>query len=322
MFIIQFNDPESSLDYEIVSQKPFDDIIDSSKMNDIFKEKPGQNQIIGVFSNGKFESNVSPMLVLLSGLDNHLEYDLKIKVPNKKKFVKTSTVALFKNVKSIEHWPYPIEEIVFGDFRKLAAVNKSFTFEEKIDSTCINNPMKNIKAGEREFKSHLETVIDKFSQKEFMLDTALTYEQSIGAEDKSLGHYWSLSEGIYPNEKGFKFGDPISYRRIECPYFEARINYFFTKEKKEIKVVSFNWETFKESNFGRSDEIKDDVNRKFDEKFEFVINTVTSLLGPPIENIAEGTRRKLMRWKNNNGVNAYIFNFDDYNEINLYIYNE
>ncbi|HYD90957.1 MAG TPA: hypothetical protein VEA37_05650, partial [Flavobacterium sp.] len=38
-FIIQFNDPESSLDFEIVSQKPFDDIIDSSEMDDIFKEE-------------------------------------------------------------------------------------------------------------------------------------------------------------------------------------------------------------------------------------------------------------------------------------------
>ncbi|HYD91250.1 MAG TPA: hypothetical protein VEA37_07140, partial [Flavobacterium sp.] len=104
-------------------------------------------------------------------------------------------------------------------------------------------------------------------------------------------------------------------------YFEARVNYFFTKDKKEIKVVSFSWETFKESNFGRSFEIKNDV-RKFDEKFEYIINTVTSLLGPPVENTADGTRRRLIRWKSREGINAYIYNFDNYNKINLYVYNE
>ena len=96
------------------------------------------------------------------------------------------------------------------------------------------------------------------------------YENSISSEDVSLGHFWSLGEGIYPNVKGFKFGNPISYRRIECPYFDGKSNYFYTDKDKKIKVVSFNWKVFKESNWGVNPKIKDSIDQKFDEKFEFI----------------------------------------------------
>lgn len=227
-------------------------------------------------------------------------------------------------VKSIEYWPYQIDIIEFVKFKTIPKENfEQFHFETKIDSTCIKNVDKNIEFGEQEFKTHLELAVSEFeNNKDIELGKMLKYENTINSIDVSLGHFWSLGEGIYPNEKGFKFGNPISYRRYECPYFEGKTNYFFTKDNKNIKVVSFNWETFKESNFGVNPEIKNDVDDKFREKFEYVIKTVDSFLGIPIENITEESGQRKVRWKNEKGINAYLFNFGNYNEIRLYVYKE
>jgi len=324
IFTIEFSNPEKNLDFEIISKSSFNEVIDLTKMDSIIKDKPKENQIIGVFANGKFGNKTNSMLVLISGLNDNLDYDLKIKIPNKRKLQKTSTSALFKGVKSIEYWPYQIEKIDFIKFKTIPKENfQPFQIETKIDSTCIKNADKSIEYGEQEFKAHIELAISEFENStDFELGKMLEYENRINSADVSLGHFWSLGEGIYPNEKGFKFGNPISYRRYECPYFEGKTNYFFTKDDKNIKVVSFNWETFKESNFGVNPEIKNDVDDKFHEKFEYVIKTVNSFLGIPIENITEESGQRKVRWKNEKGINAYLFNFGNYNEIRLYVYKE
>ena len=325
LFTIEFNNPEKNLDFELISKSPFNEIIDLSKMDSIIKIKPQENQIIGVFANGKFGNKTNSMLVLISGLDDNLDYDLKIKIPNKRKLQKTSTSALFKSVKSIEYWPYPIKKIDFVKFKVIPKENfEQFQIETKVDSTCIKNADKNIAFGEQEFKTHLKLAISEFeNNKDFGLSKMLEYQNSINSLDVSLGNFWSLGEGIYPNEKGFKFGNPISYRRYECPYFDGQTNYFFTKDDKNIKVVSFNWETFKESNFGISPEIKTNLSEQFNSKYDFIVKAVSELLGNPL-NIEqeEDSGRIDTKWKSTNGINAYLFRFKTYNEIRLYIYKE
>lgn len=324
IFTIEFSNPEKNMDFKLISKSSYNEIIDLSKIDSIIKTPPKENQIIGVFANGKFGNKTNSILLLISGLNSNLDYDLKIKLTKNRKLQKTSTSTLFKGVKSIEYWPYEIEKIDFKKFKTIRKENfQSFQIETKIDSTCIKNANKNIEFGEKEFKKHLDLAISEFDNIEnFELEKMTKYENSINSEDVSLGHFWSLGEGIYPNEKEFEFGNPISYRRIECPYFEGKSNYFYTKNDKNIKVVSFNWETFKESNFGINPEIKNDVNDKFNDKFEYVLKIVNSHLGNPIENITEKSGQRKIRWENKKGINAYLFNFGNYNEIRLYVYKE
>lgn len=322
-FTIQFNNLQKGLGFKIVSKKSFNQEIDISKMDVMIKDKPKENQITGVFGIGKFGDKISTVLVLVSGVDALIDYDLMIKAADKRKFIKTSVSSLFKNVKSIEYWPYPIDKIEFAGFRSLPIRSqKTFDIEVATDSVCIKNTNKNIESGELEFKSYLKTLLDKFEKEGIDLVEAIAYEKNIGSEDKSLGHYWSIGEKIYPNEKAYNFGDPISYRRLECPYFEGTINYFYTKDKNEIKVVSYSWNIFKESNFGMNPEIVNDVDAKFDEKLEYIVNTVSLFLGAPIENITDEDGQRHFRWANANGLNACMYNFGNYNEINLYIYKD
>lgn len=149
------------------------------------------------------------------------------------------------------------------------------------------------------------------------------YENSINSEDVSLGHFQSLGNGIYPNKKEFKFGNPISYRRVECPYFEGKSNYFYTKENKNIRVISFNWKTFKESNFGINPKIEKNLNEKFNSKYDFIVNAVSELLGNPLDIEQEKDSGRIdTKWESVNGINAYLFKFKTFNEIRLYIYKE
>lgn len=325
IFTIEFNDLKNSMDFSLISKKSFNGIIDVSEMDSIIKTVPKENQIIGVFANGKFGNRNNSMLVLISGLNDYIDYDLKTKTPNKRRFQKTSTASLFKGVKSIEYWPYPIEKIDFKEFRVLPKEDfQPFQIEVKVDSTCIKNSDKNIEFGEQEFKSHLKSVISELtSNDKFELEKVLEYEKSINSEGVSLGHFWSLGEGIYPNTNEFKFGDPISYRRFECPYFEGKMNYFYTKIEREIKVVSFNWQTFKESNFGTNPEIEKNLSEKFSEKYDFIVETVSVLLGKPLNLEQEKDSGRIdTKWKSTTGINAYLFKFKTFNEVRLYIYKE
>jgi hypothetical protein len=323
-FVIQFKNLNQGLEFEIISRKEFNGVIDMSRMDSLFV-KPKEDQIIGVFAKGKFGNDVNTMLVLLNGLDKTVDFQLKIKLPNKKKLMATSVSPLHKGVKSIEYWPYPIQLIEFRQFTILPKENlKEFVFEVKVDSTCIKKSDKNITFGESEFRTQVKSIVYKFEQSEaFALDQALNEEKHNNSKDVSLGHYWSLSDGIYPNEKHFKFGNPISYRRFECPYFEGKKTYFYTKDKNEVKVISYEWETFKESNMGISPEIKNDVSEKFNEKYSFLVKTITELIGAPLDIEQEkDSGRSDTKWKTSSGISAYLFKFKSYNEIRLYIYKE
>ncbi|MEO6851593.1 MAG: hypothetical protein ABI203_04830 [Mucilaginibacter sp.] len=325
VFTIEFNNPKNNMDFTLVSKKPYQGIIDISKIDSVvLKRKPTENQIIGVFAKGKFGDRISSMLVLISGLNNNLDYGLEIKTPINGKIQHTSTSSLFKNVKSIEYWPYDIEKINFTEFKVLSTANlKTVQFQEKVDSTCIKNADKNIALGEQEFKSYFKSIVLKFEgDNNFKIDQLLKHEKSINSEDVSLGYFWSLGGGIYPNKKRYKFGNPFSFRRVECPYFAGSTDYFYTKVKGDIKVIAFNWETFKESNLGVTPEIKD-VGQKFTEKYDFLVGAVSELLGKPLAiEQEENSGRVDTKWHSTNGINAYLFRFKDYNEIRLYIYKE
>ena len=326
IFTIQFNNPKESMDFNLIAKKPYQGILDNAKIDSIFKtNKPLENQIIGVFAKGKFGNSINTMLVLISGLNNNLNYDLEIKNPQNGKFQTTSVSTLFRNVKSIEDWPYDIEEINFSQFKVMASENEvAFKVEEKIDSTCIKNADKNIEQAEQDFKSYFKSIILKFGdENDFKIDKLLEYEKSINSEEVSLRHFWSLGESIYPNKKRYKFGNPFSFRRIECPYFEGTIDYFYTRAKGDVKVVGFDWIIFKESNFGINPKIEKDGHQKFIEKYNFLVGAVNEILGKAL-NIEQkkDSGRVDTKWHSTNGIGAYLFRFTGYDEIRLYIYKD
>ena len=312
--------------FKITEIVPYNKILETSKAEGLFETELKSNQIHGVFAKGKFGGKVNTMLILLSGFPKELSYDLFIKIPQERMFNVTSTLNLTQGVKSIEYWPYNIDKIIFEKFSTFESDDEFETFVilEKIDSICIKNPDLSLDNGQKLFIKHLKTVIEKFDKPEdFELNYLLDYEKSINSEDVSLGHFWSLGTGIYPNKKKFKFGNPISYRRIECPYFDNKVNYFYSKIDELIKVVSFNWNEFNISNLPADNDIdRSQLSEAFRTKYDFVVKEVSKLLGKPKKNKVDKDGRRRTKWKSKKGVRAYLFNFSNYNEIRLYIYKE
>jgi hypothetical protein len=326
IFTIEFANPKENMEFNLIAKKSYQGIIDMSKIDSVFiKSKPTKNQIIGVFAKGKFGNSISTMLVLTSGLNEKLHYDLEIKTPKSGRFQRTSTNSLFRNVKSFEYWPYDIEKINFSGFKVTPSENfRSVQIKENIDSTCIKNADQNIELGKQEFKSYFKSISLKFEgDNTFKIDNLLEYEKSINSKDVSLGHFWSIGEDVYPNKKRYKFGNPFSFRRIECPYFEGSIDYFYTKAKGDIKVIAFNWEVFKESDWGINQNIRKDVHQKFLEKYDFLVAAVSELLGKPLAIEQEKDSGRIdTKWRLTNGLNAYLFRFTNYDEIRLFIYKD
>jgi len=319
--------------FKIISKEPFEQEIEWSNPKTYLDSISSENKIQGILSRGKFGSRTNSILLIQNGFDKSIRYNIKIKVPQKEKPIKTSVVDLIPNVPSTELWPYMIEYVQFSDFTTAPKIEE-FVFEPQIDSTCIKNKDFNIEYGNELFIKHTNLTINKFkSDNLFKLKELLQFEDSLKTEDVSLGHYWSLGESIYPNSNNFRFGNPISYRRLECPYFDGTVNYFYTRKKKKrffrkskeesVKVVSYGWKEFKGSNFQFStNSDSEDKNKAFKEKYDFVLAEISKLLGEPIYNETEDSGRRKTKWKSKDKINAYLFNFSSINEIRLYIYKE
>ncbi len=119
VFIIQFNDLEKGMEFELVNKSSLKQLDDISSLDKILSIKPKENQIIGVFTKGVTGSNTNSVLILISGLKNKLGYDLEMKLPRKWRFQETTTSPLYHDVMSLQFWSYKVDKILFKEFRVL-----------------------------------------------------------------------------------------------------------------------------------------------------------------------------------------------------------
>ena len=313
-------DTNNNNTFSIIEITDFNKKISWSKANEFLNTDLNGNQIQGIFTKDTLNNTI---LVIKSGLSQTIDYKLLIKIPFKRKFHLTTTSLLQKNVVSVEIWPYKIKKIKFANFEFYTNdyENETFDLFQIKDSTCIKNESLTKENAEMIFRQQLDSVMDWFTQRtEFTTDLILNYENNINSDNVSLNHYWSLGKSIYPNMDEYEFNIPISFRRVECPVFDGSVNYFNTKKNNLIKVVSFNWIEFKERVFNQqTNEERIDIHNKFNEKFDFIYEEICSIFGEPFYN-SDADGRRQIKWKNEDGINVYMFNFSSINEIRLYIY--
>jgi hypothetical protein len=325
-FIIEFEEnPKLGKEFKIVSLEPYDEIIESSKTGVLFLSKLKENQIEGVFAKGKFGNNIGTMLILKSGLIETISYELRIKFSNKKRFQNTSTSALFNNVKSIEYWPDNITELEFITFKKTQFTKNTIqTFEVKIDSTCLNNPEFNTDYGDDILKLHIAYLYDNFSNfQDFKLANIIEYEKTINSMDESPGNFYAFMEnGGYVKKK--KLAKPLSYKIIECPYFERETLYFYNKKTKDIKLVLFDWDKFEYNNFlPKTNYKQSEIEDALKAKHKFILDNVSQIFGPPLNEEPIKVQGRLeTEWVAKNGLKAktFLFIYRGSYSIRLYIY--
>lgn len=323
-FILELTKNGSNeLDYKIVSTEPFEGEIQMGSAFKLLDENLEINRIQGILAPGTFGSRMSILLVMKNGLDKPLQYELMIDEKGKGKYMKTSTNALSPNIPSIEIWPYNIHSIKIVSFKEIELEPITIS-EPEIDSTCILNPNLTVTNGELLFKQHFNKVINGLAgDEDFKLDTMLAFEDSINSVDVSLGHFYSLSEGIYPFFKNHKFGKPLQYRRVECPYFDGHSSYFYTKDENNLKVAGYEWGEFNLSDWPVEKVDRTELKNAFEQKYASIKRAVTGMLGEPMPLNGEPNSGRIdTKWKNSNGINAYIFMFRNYNQIRLYVYRD
>ena len=322
--------------FKVVKTEPFYQMVNMSESKSLFDEIVEDGYIQGFFTYGKFGNRTNCFLMLKNGLEQSLNYELKIKVKSKRKPVKTSVMSLYPNVVSTELWSYYIEYLIFSNFKRAEQFRfkEDQTFKPTIDSTCIKNPKNNQQFADSLFVNYIDTLKYYFlSSIRLNIEKIVDYENSINSLDITRDYTVSIGEGIYPNKNKYKLEKPLEFSRTECPYFRTRISYYYTKKDNNlVKVILFEWNVFKESDdiFAESMDImqKDNV---FREKFSKIETIMTNVLGNPThKNIESGKEetnyRDDVKWTSTNGFNAYLFMFGNnetnYRQIRLAIYKE
>ena len=323
-FVLELTgDDRNDLSYQVVSSQPFKGELKMGDLPNVFDKEPAHNQVQGIFAIGKFGSRKNILLVMKSGLDQPLQYDLAIDTKGRGKYKKTSTQPLSNNMPSTEIWPYHIQTIKIASFQEIE-LEPLILPEPKVDSTCILNPELTVANGAQLFRQHFTKVTNKLRvEADFPLETLLSFEDSINSADISPDHYYSLGEGIYPFSDDHKFANPLQFRRTECPYFDGYASYFYTKKQREVKVAGYEWNPFKPGNWatGRIDQTE--MRNAFEQKYRSLKEMVTSILGPPLTLDPEPNSGRIdTRWKSEDGIHAYLFMFEKYNQIRLYVYRD
>lgn len=325
-FIIEFKEGSNSeMEFSIISVQPFDKVLESSKMQDVFTSKTKKNQIQGVFAKGKFGRNVGTMLILKSGYEEAISYELQIKYSNKRRFRKTSTSAIFNNVNSIEYWPDEIKEIKFVHFKKMEfRDNPLDSFEIKIDSTCFSKPEFDIDYSDKILEQQISILYDEFSDDNgFKIENVIKYEKTINSIDESPGNFNAFTENEgYIKKK--KLAKPLSFNIVECPYLKRETLYFYNKKTKNIKLVLFDWDKYEFSNFPpKTNYEKSEIEEVLISKQKLIIEKVSQIFGAPINKEPIKVSGRLeTEWIAENGIKAktYLFMNRGIYNIRLYIY--
>lgn len=314
-------DNSGTISYNIISIESFNEELKMSSANNFLEKDIEHNQIQGILAMGMFGSNKSTLLVMNSGFENPLQYKLMIDIKGRGRYKKTSTALLEPGIPSTEIWPYKIHSIKIALFEEFE-YDFVEIIEPNIDSTCIKKPELSVNYGEKLFKQHLKKVINGLTKKpKFDLKSMISFEDSIKSEDISLGHYYSLGEGIYPFFKNYEFGNPIQFRRVECPYFDGHSSYFYTKNENNIKVAGYEWKEFKLSDWPIERIESKELRNAFELKYQSIKEIVSTFLGEPNRITQESNSGRMdTKWKSKEGINAYLFIFDNYNQISLYVY--
>lgn len=316
--------------YTIKSQETFYKNVNLSETRSLFDTIVPRDEIQGIFTYGKIGNNFNVILMLKSGLKQPLTYELKIKKSDESKVVKTSVVKLHPNVTSTELWPYDIDYIEFSNF-KISEKPNYTPSKPKIDSTCIKNASLNLSNTDSLFSLFIELVYHSFIRsKGLHLDSVLAFEHAMNSKDVSRDYFTEIGEDIYPNKNQYKLSKPVAYRHIECPYFETDVEYYFTKSKKNVKVIFLEWNEFKSSGVFDKELSSDLKKNCFRDKFNSIAKQITESFGNPVFTEIESEKnenkfRDDIKWESKGGVNAYLFMFgngDDFRQIRLAIYKE
>ena len=166
------------------------------------------------------------------------------------------------------------------------------------------------------------------------INTAIAFEKKNKSKDITPSYFIDIGESIYPNKNNYKLEIAKTIKRKEKPGFELEVDYYYVIEDSSVKVILYQWDKLKtkKANIFEDDKTKPSVLSNFQTKFNQLSDSLTKQLGDPFhKNIeqsisADETFRDEIKWKGQNGLNAYLFmlgnNSNGYRQIRLSIYKD
>ncbi len=269
----------TQFDYRILKTEPYKGNEDSNYIQKELNDSLEFNQVQGIFTNGNFGSRKATLLVIKTGNENPLDYNLYIQRNGKRKFKKTSTINI-SQLPNVEIWQEKLTSLKILDFKKIPF--KPLFTEIQIDTTCYSNF--NIFKGNKLFKKQLPFVLDIVTnnRKKIEIDKVKSYEDSINSSEKSN---WGYLDKLLINKDGRyiegyinrrKIAQPLVFEITECPFLKRNSSYYFTKRKKDIKLVLFEWELRWINGWQSKDHLS--VSENYYNKYEFLKTTLSEFM--------------------------------------------
>ncbi|MDC9722342.1 MAG: hypothetical protein PSN34_06160 [Urechidicola sp.] len=266
-------------DYRILKSEPYSNNKDSDSARITLNDSLEFNQVQGIFTTGYFGNKIVTLLTIKTGSDNLVDYNLYIKRSGKRNFKKTSTINISK-LPNVEIWQEELTSLKILDFKKVPF--ESFIPEIQIDTTCYSDF--NILKGNKLFKEQLPFVLDIVSnpKKKIEINQIKNYEDSLNSLTKSnwgyLNNLLIKKDGRYMDGyiNSRKIAQPLVFEITECPFLKRNTAYYFTKRKKDIKLVMFEWKLRWVDGWQSKD--YSSISKNYTKKYEFLKNTLSEFM--------------------------------------------
>ncbi|NDV96045.1 hypothetical protein D0T84_14145 [Dysgonomonas sp. 521] len=114
-FTLKLVKTDTGYDCTVINKEPYNQLID---LKTIYSLLPDSNidEIHGVLAYTNYENNLNAFLILKSGVEVPLKYNLGIKREDNTRFEKSSALNLFPDMPSTEVWPFRLDGVLFSGF--------------------------------------------------------------------------------------------------------------------------------------------------------------------------------------------------------------
>lgn len=115
-FTLKLVKTDTGYDCTVINKEPYNQLIDLKNIYSLFPDSK-TDEIQGVLAYTNYENNLNAFLILKSGLEIPLRYNLGIKREDNTRFEKSSALNLFPNMPSTEIWPFRLDGVLFSGFK-------------------------------------------------------------------------------------------------------------------------------------------------------------------------------------------------------------
>jgi hypothetical protein len=155
--------------------------------------------------------------------------------------------------------------------------------------------------------------------KQSKIDEVIAFEKEINPNIQFLNKNVSLSKDYYPLADKYKVTNPIIVQREPLVYLPVYAEYFYTSADSILRLVSYDWEKDRYSNYNDKQKMWKDESKKFgsyNDEYERIKTILLGQLGTPTSTDTKAKEENSSRGKY--FTRETLWNSEDiYAELNM-----